>query len=114
MYLKENGFVCHDQQLLKVKKAIRQIQKMNLVNVKKLNKVHQIPIKNGDAYFLKNLIPDISLVQALGLQKKIMKLLSILFLQIQILSKTFIIDTSIFYMYDLSLILFSNVKIYFM
>jgi len=85
MYLKEKDFAYLDQLVQNVK-----LQKMNPVNVRKLNKMLQKPIKkNENAYFLKSLIPDPFLVLALELLKEMimMKETSKLVLLIQILSK---------------------------
>lgn len=87
MYLKEKDFAYLDQLVQNVK-----LQKMNPVNVRKLNKMLQKPIKeNENAYFLKYLIPGPFLVLAQELLKEMimMKETSKLVLLIQTLSKIF-------------------------
>jgi len=87
MYLKEKDFACLDQLVQNVK-----LQKMNPVNVRKLNKILQKPIKeNENVYFLKYLIPGPFLVLAQELLEEMimMKETSKLVLQIQTLSKIF-------------------------
>lgn len=93
MYLKEKDFAYHDQQVQNVK-----LQKMNLVNVRKLNKMVQKPIeKNENVYFLKYLIPETFLVLAQELLEMItMKETSKLLLQIQTLSKIFFVQYIVF------------------